>query len=90
MGSEMCIRDRIRNVDLDVFQAKYEERMRIRRELENAFAESPFENRVGEIQELLGKAEDKRIIYRDSLHRFGKQNGLLIYNRIRPILYQQA
>ena len=84
------LRQQIRNVDLDVFQAKYEERMRIRRELENAFAESPFENRVGEIQELLGKAEDKRIIYRDSLHRFGKQNGLLIYNRIRPILYQQA
>ena len=41
------LRQQIRNVDLDVFQAKYEERMRIRRELENAFAESPFENRVG-------------------------------------------
>lgn len=77
------------NVDLDLFQARYEERMRIRRELEKVFSESPFIDRVGEIQELLGKMDDKREIYRDSLHRFGKQNGLLIYNRLRPILYQQ-
>lgn len=84
-----AIRKLTSNVDLDLFQARYEERMRIRKELENVFSESPFIDRVGEIQELLGKMDDKREIYRDSLHRFGKQNGLLIYNRLRPILYQQ-
>lgn len=84
-----AIRKQTYNVDLDIFQAKYEERLRIRRELENAFSESPFIDQVGEIEELIGKTEDKRVIYRDSLHRFGRQNGLMIYNRLRPILYQQ-
>ena len=31
-----------------------------------------------------------KIIYLNSLHRFGKKQGLEIYNRIKPVLYQKA
>lgn len=31
-----------------------------------------------------------KIIYLNSLHCFGKKQGLEIYNRIKPVLYQKA
>ena len=47
-----------------------------------------FANKLGEIQELLENGENKRIIYLNSLHKFGRKQGLEIYDRLKPILYE--
>lgn len=78
-------------VDLEVFQARYEERMHFQNVLREIFAGTEFDGKTEEIKQLLDGykvAENKKIIYLDSLHRFGRKRGLDIYNKIKPMLKQ--
>ena len=43
-----------------------------------------------EIQDLVENGENKKIIYLSSLHRFGRKQGLEIYDRSKPMLYQNT
>ncbi len=77
-------------VDINVFQAKYEEHRRLQEVLTQIFGSTIFADRLEEIQDLLENGENKKIIYLSSLRRFGRKQGLEIYDRLKPILYQEA
>lgn len=91
-NSERVIRLRkdIAGIDIEVFQAKYEERLKLRTVLQQIFGETDFVDRLGEIQNVMEAGKSPKVIYLNSLHRFGRKQGLEIYNRLRPIVYQQA
>lgn len=41
-----------------------------------------------EIQDMIETTKSPKIIYLNSLHRFGRNQGLEIYRRIKPALYE--
>lgn len=84
------IRNKLNNVDIEVFQARYEERRHMREMLKQLFGDTSFMDRVGEIQDLLETGNNKKVIYLNSLHRFGRKEGLEIYDRLKPMLCQNA
>lgn len=49
-----------------------------------------YADRLSEIQDLLKSGENKKIIYLSSLYKFGRKQGLEVYDRLKPILYQEA
>ena len=77
-------------MDLDVFQAKYEERARLKEVLRQIFGETDYAGKMSEIQDLMETGKTPKIIYLNSLHRFGKKQGLEIYSRLKPVLYQKT
>lgn len=84
------LKSKLAGVEIEVFQAKYEERKRLQKILENLFGETAFADRMNEIQEMVEIGKSKKIIYLDSLHRFGKKQGLEIYDHLKPFLYQKV
>ena len=84
------LKNKLNGIDINVFQAKYEERRRLQEVLTEIFGETIFADRLSEIQDLLENGENKKIIYLSSLHRFGRKQGLEVYDRLKPILYQEA
>lgn len=84
------LKNQLSEIDIDVFQAKHEERMRLQEILRQIFGETDYASKMSEIQDMLETAKVPKIIYLNSLHRFGKKQGLEIYRRIKPVLYQNA
>lgn len=84
------LKSKLNSVDIDVFRAKYEERKRLQEVLKQLFGTTAFVDKLDEIQELVENGDSKKIIYLSSLHRFGRKQGLEIYDRLKPVLYQQA
>ena len=58
--------------------------------LQQLFGTTVFADKLNEIQELLETGNSKKVIYLSSLHRFGKKQGLEIYDRLKTILYQNV
>lgn len=85
-----CLKGQLSSVDIDVFQAKYEERVKLRSALQEAFGETAYVGEMNEIQNLMESGDTPKVIYLNSLHKFGRKKGLEIYDRIKPILHQQA
>lgn len=66
------------------YYSAYTEKMRIRAVLEKLFAGTEYEARMDEIQNLIeGKEKTSKIIYLNSLHLFGRKQGLEIYNKMK-------
>lgn len=42
---------------------------------------------MSEIQDMVETAKSPKIVYLDSLHRFGRNQGLAIYRHLKPFLY---
>lgn len=84
------LKNKLNGVDIDIFQAKYEERKRLQEVLRQIFGTTAFADKLGEIQELIETGDNKKVIYLSSLHRFGRKQGLEIYDRLKPVLYQKA
>lgn len=72
------------------FRQNTEKRRRLQEVLTEIFGDTIFADRLSEIQDLLENGENKKIIYLSSLHRFGRKQGLEVYDRLKPILYQEA
>ena len=85
-----CLKEKLTGVDIDVFQARYEERMRLQEILRQIFGGTDYASKMPEIQNMMETAKTPKIIYLDSLHRFGKKQGLEIYRRIKPVLHQNV
>ena len=73
-----------------MFKAEYDERRRLQEVLTQIFGTTAFADKLSEIQEVLEHGDSKKVIYLDSLHRFGRKQGLEIYDRLKPVLHQQA
>lgn len=84
------LKNQLSGIDIDVFQARYEERMRLQKILRQIFDETDYASKMLEIQDMMETAKAPKIIYLNSLHRFGRKQGLEIYRRIKPVLYQNA
>lgn len=82
------LKGKLASVDIDVFQAKYEERVKMQQLLQQIFHETEYENKMAEIQDMVETIKSPKIVYLNSLHRFGRNQGLEIYRRIKPMLYQ--
>jgi hypothetical protein len=80
------LKDKLSGVDIDVFQAKYEERLRLQKILSQIFAETDYAGKMPEIMEMVETGKTPKVIYLNSLHRFGRKQGLNIYSKIKPIL----
>ena len=81
---------KLNGVDIDMFKAEYDERRRLQEVLTQIFGTTAFADKLSEIQEVLEHGDSKKVIYLDSLHRFGRKQGLEIYDRLKPVLHQQA
>ncbi len=69
---------------IDEYYSIYMERKRIKMVLQNLFEGTEYESRLEEIQNMIeGKEKSAKVIYLNSLHLFGKRNGLDIYNRLK-------
>lgn len=84
------LKNQLSGVDIDVFQARCEERMRLREILRQIFGETDYASKIPEIQDMIETAKAPKVIYLNSLRRFGKKQGLEIYRQIKPMLYQNA
>ncbi len=65
---------------------KYAERQRIRKRLEDSFAHTCYENLIEQIMNLIEPPKPLKILYRDSLKQFGRENGLKIYREVKQII----
>lgn len=62
----------------------YAEKIRIKKVLEKLFEGTEYQEMTDEIQNLIhGKEKTPKIIYHDSLHRFGRKHGLEIYRKLK-------
>ena len=84
------LKEKLAGVDIDVFQARYEERMRLQEILRQIFGGTGYASKMSEIQNMMETAKTPKVIYLNSLHRFGKKRGLEIYRRIKPVLHQNV
>ncbi|MDO4336939.1 MAG: PIN domain-containing protein [Eubacteriales bacterium] len=84
------LKEKLAGVDIDVFQARYDERMRLQEILRQIFGETDYASKMPEIQNMMETAKTPKIIYLNSLHRFGKKQGLEIYRQIRSVIHQNA
>ena len=84
------LKEKLAGVDIDVFQARYEERMRLQEILRQIFCGTDYASKMPEIQNMMETAKTPKVIYLNSLHRFGKKQELEIYRRIKPVLHQNV
>lgn len=79
--------DRIRayrkKVDIGNFYAAYQENIKMQRMLQEAFSGTAFTGRLREIEDVLKNGASPRVIYLDSLRRFGRREGQEIYRILK-------
>lgn len=80
------IREQLKPVKLEIEFAKYQERIKIRKILEEAFLGSRYEEYMEEIQNLFQKQSGKKILYLDSIKTLGKKDGLEIYRKMKSLI----
>ncbi len=84
------LKNKMSGVDISVFQARYEEHIKLQEILRQIFGETDYTNKMLEIQDMMETGKTPKIIYLNSLRRFGRKQGLEIYGRLKPILQQQV
>lgn len=77
------VHERLKMVDIGNFFSAYEESRKLRRILEDAFAGTAFAARTGEMEEILKSGKTPKVIYLDTLRRFGRRDGLEVYKRLK-------
>lgn len=79
------IRDRLEKVGIEAELARYEERSRLRHCLDEAFSGTEYAERVKELQEILEKKRGNKVLYLDTVKRFGMKDGLQIYGKMKEL-----
>lgn len=77
------VRQQLKSIDIGNFYSAYEEGLRLRRMLEEAFAGTEFLARTQEIEEILKNGKTPKVIYLDTLRRFGRKDGLAVYQKLK-------
>lgn len=77
------VRSKLKSVDIGAFFSAYEESRRLRKMLEDAFADTDFLDKTGEMETILRSGKTPKVIYLDTLRKFGRKDGLLIYKRLK-------
>lgn len=79
------IQGKLQEVNLEAQFGLYKEQFRTRRELVDCFADTAYQDLLGQIINVVeaGKGHGRRELYLDTVKRFGKKKGLDIYTRIK-------
>lgn len=80
------IAEKLADVNLEVEFKKYKEHLKIRQELEEHFADTEYLGMVDRILEVVEGNTSHKVVYLNSLRRFGRKNGLAIYNKVKDIV----
>lgn len=72
-----------KSIDIGNYYAAFQENQRLRQAIRDAFAGTEFEDRLEEIGELLKKGTAPKMIYLDSMRRFGRTSGQKIYRILK-------
>lgn len=70
-------------MDIGQFYAAYQENLRLQQALHTVFDGSVYSDRLLDIQDILKSGAPPKVIYLDSLRRFGRKDGQEIYRMIR-------
>ena len=79
------IQGKLQEVNLETQIGLYKEQFRTRRELVDRFANTDYQELLGQIINVVeaGKGHGRRELYLDTVKRFGKKKGLDIYTKIK-------
>ncbi len=79
------IQGKLQEVNLETEYRLYGERLKMRRALEDIFSDTSYRNLTGQIFGVVeGRKESElRGLYLDTIKRFGREDGLEIYRRIK-------
>lgn len=77
------IRSYRKAVDIGNYYAAYQENLKLRQMLTKAFAGTSFIGRLKEIEDILQTGKTPKVIYLDSLRRFGRKDGQEIYRILK-------
>lgn len=77
------VQQELKMMDIGNFFSAYEESLKLKKMLEEAFADTEFSARTGEIEEILKNGKTPKVIYLDTLHRFGRKDGLAVYKKLK-------
>ena len=73
-------------VGLEEEYKKYAEQQRIRKGLEDSFANTDYEGLIEQIMNMIDSPKSLKILYLDSVMQFGKRDGLNIYHKVKQII----
>lgn len=77
------VQQELKLLDIGNFFSAYEESLKLKKMLEEAFAGTEFSSRTGEIEDILKNGKTPKVIYLDTLHRFGRKDGLVVYKMLK-------
>ena len=80
------IRQEKKGVHLEEEYKKYTEQQRVRKALEDSFANTDYEGLIERIMGVLAPQKSLKLLYLDSVKQFGKRDGLSIYHKVMQII----
>ena len=80
------LRERMKSISIENEYAKYEEKNRIRKILMEKFRDTNLFDKVDQIEKVFENSSSKKIVYLDALKRFGKREGLFVYQCIKDLV----
>ncbi len=82
------IQDRLQEVNLEAQYRLYGEHLEMRRALEGCFADTAYRDLLGQIVSIVEQRRDhdRRVLYLDTIKRFGRKKGLEIYAKIKQTI----
>lgn len=75
-----------KEVHLEEEYKKYLEQQRIRKALEDSFANTDYEGLIERIMGVIETPKSLKLLYLDSVKLFGKRDGLSIYHKVKQII----
>lgn len=69
--------------DIGQFYAAYQANLKFQQVLRDLFAGTSYQDRLPEIQDVLQKGKSPRLLYLDSLKRFGRKDGQEVYRKLK-------
>nr|WP_296441524.1 PIN domain-containing protein [uncultured Acetatifactor sp.] len=79
------IQERLREVNLETQFGMYGEHLKMRQILEDSFADTAYRDLLGQIVSVVERQKGcgRRVLYLDTIKRFGRKKGLEIYTKIK-------
>lgn len=81
-----AIREKKCVVSLEGEFEKYKERQRIQSEVQELFDDTKYGSEIGKIIDIIQAKSTPKVLYLDTLKRFGKKDGLEIYSKIKEVV----
>lgn len=77
------IHKRLKMTDIGNFYSAYSESQKLKNMLDEVFADTQFSARTQEIEELLKSGKTAKVLYLNTLHHFGRKDGLAVYQMLK-------